>query len=203
LEGELKETNTPASDPGELLRQLTEAEWRDLWKRLLYYTIKNFGYVQQVGGTQVEDLIQSAILGSLSGVRTWLPPKPGVTKQGYLFTSLCSIIRSKASHLVKQRDKLVYLDERDNSDDIPIDQLHLEQRSIASDQNAIYNEFSENLLELVSDDLILTEVVKLLIEMPDIKPRDIAGILGLRIEVVQNAQKRLARRASILREKKK
>ncbi|MGH9426811.1 MAG: hypothetical protein ACRD2L_10990, partial [Terriglobia bacterium] len=69
----------------------------------------------------------------------------------------------------------------------------------ATDRDAIDNEFSERLRDLVAGDDELMKIVELIIEDPPSNPREIAALLGLDIKRVYAAQKRLRRRLVLQR----
>lgn len=195
----------PAPRTQNHLSQMTEAEWNDLYKRIRLYSYKTYGWLQtKVSGLDLETVMQESIEDVYFGVRHWpVVDEHGTEKNISLCAFLCQTIRSKVSHILEEGKRKVSLD--GNPDD-----GRLEFTSIAyllkvrtaqdCEHQAIYNQLASKLLQAVRQDTRLTEITKLLIEIPDLQPRDIAQRMGLSIEEVRNALRRLGRKAWKVRE---
>ena len=197
------------------LNLLTEDDWRHLYNRLRYFAYKKYGWLQKHSSLDIETIIQDAIVDTVLGVRRWPPvDEQGNEKDLDLFIFLCGTVRSKISHVLQADKKKLSIEEmlsvkkaseenRSDSVDVLLYEA-FQQVSSAQDedsnQQAIYNELCNKLRALVLDDELLTQMVDLWADMPDLKPSDIAGILGLPDQEIRTAQKRLGRRVQQLKE---
>jgi hypothetical protein len=185
-----------------VLNRMTEEEWKDLTNRLLYFTYRNYGANLKRLAFPVDELVQDAIGDLLTGARMWPPVDSfGNEKEVSLFVFLCNTIRSKVSHLFQKSKRQTYVGDRSELDLLsPL--LLSEGVERAAEGRVEYGELSKLLIERVSDDAVLTQMVMLWIETPDLRPREVALILGLSMDEFRNAQKRLIRRVKTLREEK-
>lgn len=186
-------------------QDLSDEELRDLYKRLRLFTYKHYGWLRHnlTEGSDLDSLIQDAIADVFTGVR-------GAPPDLSLFTFLCQTIRSKASHLWEKEKKLHYVKEMPEIQSAAtLEQLlsglstensYSSQMSGGSDRQAMYNQLCEQILALVQDDSLLTSIVQLWIETPDLKPQEIADELSVPVRTLQKAQKRLRRKVKALKE---
>jgi DNA-directed RNA polymerase specialized sigma24 family protein len=189
----------------ESLSRMTEAEWKDIYKRVRLFAYKNYGWLQvKISGLDIETVIQDAVEDTLFGLRRWpAVDEDGNDKNVSLCVFLCQTVRSKISHLLEQQKNKVSIDE--NPEDEKLEVLFQSYLSgfrsgQGSEQQAIYNQLSVKLIEAVHPDTLLTQIVKLYIDMPDLKPSDVAERLGIPVKEVLNAQRRLVRKTQKLRE---
>lgn len=185
------------------LARMNEADWKDLYKRLRLFAYMNYGWLQvKVGGLELEEVITEAIEDLYLGTRLWpVVDKQGRDKQVSLCVFLCQTIRSKVSHILEKEKRKIYLDENPEDENPNFyDQLMLAQTIQGTDQEVIYSQLCEKLLEVVRQDSFLTKIVTLLTETPDLKPLDIAKLLNLPVTDIRNALKRLSRKLRSLRE---
>jgi hypothetical protein len=182
----------------ETLCSLSEAEFEELWKRLLLYAQRNYGWLEGRvrGGFDTKELVTNAVEDFLFGVRRNQLNLP-------LYVFLCGVIRSQAYHIGQAEIKRLSLDHSEGS--ILSESARPEiNRLVRPQENcsdrAQYNELSEKVLKLVQGDEILTMIIKLLIKDPELRPREIAEMLSLDIKVVRSAKKRLDRRIQCLKE---
>lgn len=188
------------------LKSLTDEEWRTLWKKLRLFAWRKYGSLR---GLDVDDVIQQAIVDTLSGKRRW--PKPEVS----LFHFLCGVISSKAYHWWKREQRMVSIETLKShtpyAEDAGSDTILLERVIYGSigeyiRYEAIYNRGFYELLvdamcESIREDKELVNIVRLWSEDPRLKPSEIAQQLGLSMNAMRNAQKRLRRKLQALREK--
>ena len=187
------------------VRDLTEDELWDLYTRLRYFTYKRYWWLEDkiVGGTDLDALIQDAILDVITGARSSPSHVP-------LFMLLCQTIRSKASHLWEKEKKRLSAEGRQTTNSPALleyllrtfsgERPYLLRPAEPSDQQTIYNQLCNKILELVRGDNLLTRIVELWFVTPDLKPREIAEALDIPESEVRKAQKRLSRKVKTLKE---
>ena len=173
-------------------QDVLDRDWEEIWKRLRRFAHKYYYWLPaRVRGTDLDDLVQEAISDTICGTRH-LPPDVE------LVTFLCQVIRSKASHLLEKESRVV-----------PIEQIPQIHRLLTAgmpqidyleeaDKQAIYQRMCHKLRESVKDDELVSKIVDKWLEKPDMKPQGIANELGVQIDEMRNAQKRLSRVASKL-----
>jgi DNA-directed RNA polymerase specialized sigma24 family protein len=187
------------------LESLTTEEWEELWKKLRLFTWRRYGSLR---GIDLDDVIQQAIVDALEGRRRW--PKQEVS----LFQFLCGVIRSRISHLLERQRRIVPIEslkpglhaEDEGSDAASLERSINEPIGEYLRYEAIYNRGFYDLLvdtmcESVEGDGELVNIVRLWSKDPRAKPREIAQQLGLSMDAMRNAQKRLRRKLQTLREK--
>jgi predicted XRE-type DNA-binding protein len=179
----------------EYITHMTEDEWRDLYKRLRLFSYKHYGWLHtKIEGLDLESLIQDAIEDTLFGIRQWpVIGEDGEIKNVSLCIFLCQTIRSKVSHIVEHEKNKVHIDALDDhlvrlTSNISLRDMRANE---GSDEMAIYNEIGQQLLERVHEDELLTRIVKLYLDTPDLRPREVAEQLGLPIKEIQKARRRL------------
>jgi DNA-directed RNA polymerase specialized sigma24 family protein len=179
--------------------ELTEKQWTHIHKRLLLFAYKKYGrHHMWNGGIDLNEVVQDAIEDTLLGIRRWPPVNAqGQIKDISLFCFLCNTVRSKVSHILEQQDKRVSLNYESKNDwqELQLTVHRLISPSIdSSDQQASYNELCRLIVNAVCDDRLLTRIARLLINTPDLQPKDIAKRLSISEMEARNAIKRLARR---------
>ncbi|MGA9773525.1 MAG: sigma-70 family RNA polymerase sigma factor [Blastocatellia bacterium] len=181
------------------LYKLTEEDWKDYYNRLTLFAYKKYGHSILNGTIDIEEVIQDVIVDVLLGIRHWPPVNDqGQTRDISFFYFLCQIVRSKVSHMLGQKKRMVSLDSI-LDDEMP-ELLELVIRITtdlmqSSDRQALYNERCWWIFKAAGDDVLLKRIADLLTKEPDLKPKDIAQRLNLSETEVRNAIKRLARRA--------
>jgi RNA polymerase sigma factor (sigma-70 family) len=198
------------------LSSLSEQQWTELYNRLLLFAVKRYGWLKELSGWDVHDVVQQAIIDVLQGDVRPPPrdPQAGNTSQAVdVFPFLCNVIKSNVSDLrkserAKSRTEIHELDldierllqEPDASDK----DLQKVRAAFLSNQNseniALYHELSERVHKAVADDQELTNVIDLLLYMPDSRPREIAEQLGLSIQQIYPILKRLRRLLTTMQE---
>jgi len=203
-----QQQTTRAYSGKEYLSRLTEEEWIDIWKRLRLFTYRNYRWITLRSGLDLDEVILDAIEDVYFGKRHLIPNIS-------IVVFLCAVIRSKISHIWERERKKVSIDrlreeemdsERFSSevfdtifDTLLEGQSSLRFQRVESDQQTVYNELVTRILETIQGDLVLTRIVQLLIETPDLRPKDIAQELSLSQEEVRKARRRLKRRLQKLR----
>lgn len=183
--------------------RMTEAEWKDLYKRARLYAYMNYGWLQtKIGGLVLDDVIIESIEDIYFGARQWpVLDKQGQDKKISLCVFVCQTIRSKVSHVLEKEKRKIYLDENAEGERSEfLAELMRAQTTQGTDQRAIYQQLCERLLDSVREDPFLTRILRRLIETPDLEPRDLAKQMKLPITEIRNALKRLSRRLRSLRE---
>jgi DNA-directed RNA polymerase specialized sigma24 family protein len=183
----------PSSQMPDALGAHTEKDWDDLRMRGLLYAYKYFSYIPYLtrGRMSVEDLVHEALSDMLEGQRR----QPENVDS---FTFLCGAIRSEFDNLYRKEKAATFSEESLPPDYSPfLPSVSLEETQSVFD----YQQLCDKVRELVSDDAELVSIVEVWFEEPDMKPKDIACRLGLSMDDMHNAQKRLRRRAINLREK--
>jgi DNA-directed RNA polymerase specialized sigma24 family protein len=187
----------------ESLADMSQEELLDLWKRLRLFTHKHYGWLtRKIGGLDLDEVITDAIEDTFLGKRRWPPvDAQGQDKQIPLFTFLCQIIRSKISHIIKREKKMRSIDSDEELESLNQNELHTLRAHEQTDEQARYNELSDDLRKAVKPDPILEQIVELLVIKPDMKPNDIAENLKITDGILHNAQKRLTRKVKDLKAK--
>jgi RNA polymerase sigma factor (sigma-70 family) len=186
-----------SSEIKEVFLHFSKEKWEELWKRLRYFTYSHYrGLPSRVGGgIDLDDLIQDAIVDAITGKRKW---PPGVKP----VTFLCQVIRSKVSHMLeKENFRLKSLEETSSHTLTAYTESSFLTQPEDLQEQISYKELCNKILELVSEDNLLGRIVKLWISDPNLKPSEIAYMLGISIEEMRNAQKRLSRKLGKLRER--
>ncbi len=183
-----------SSEIKEVFNLFTRKDWKDLWKRLRYFTYSHYAWLPAKisGGLDLDDLIQDAIVDAVTGKRQW----PTDVK---LVTFLCQVIRSKVSHMLeKESNRQKFVEEISD----PASRSHPQHVLKPEDahQQLCYNELCNKLRELVQGDKTLEHIIELRILDPELKPSEIACMLERPIEDIRIAQKRLSRKLWKLRE---
>jgi DNA-directed RNA polymerase specialized sigma24 family protein len=179
-----------------ILDEMTQTEWENLWKKLRFYTYKNFGYKVK-GRFNLDEVIQEAIEDTYFGNRR-LPPDINLT------AFLCETVRSKISHILEKERNKISIEEikgaqqqtslatlRENALEYP----QLIYRHDEGYQRVMYEELCSQIRRSVQSDSCLIRLVELLFVVPDLKPREIAIQMNQPIKTVLNLLRRLNRRA--------
>lgn len=173
----------------------TAKDFEDLWKRLRNHTHFHYWWLpSRIGdGVDLDDLAAQAICDTLSNKRE---KPPGVN----LVTFLINVIKSKVSHLLEKEARL---QARGNlSEHLAPAGAHGETQGLpppGDDQPQNDDALLVKIRELVGDDGLLMGIVELWYHTPDLKPKQIAETLGIPMQEMRNAQKRLRRRLEDLR----
>lgn len=171
-----------------------QEDWEALWQRLRRFTHKYYHWLPaKVRGIDLDDLVQGAIADVIAGGR-YRPPDVE------LVTFLCQVVRSKASHILEKERRVVSIEEVSPTHlRIPCGSPYTDDLEDARRQ-AAYQQLCNKLRELVNDDELVSKIVETWLSRPELKPREMAKELGISIEKLRNAQRRLSSRASTLRE---
>ncbi|HJQ68305.1 MAG TPA: sigma-70 family RNA polymerase sigma factor [Blastocatellia bacterium] len=175
------------------LKDITEEEWYVIYQKLRLFTHKRYWYLRGKAGLELDDVVQQAIVDTLQGKRTWPPADENLT----IFAFLRGVIRSNISNELTRagNNVLVWPSEHGS---VSEDHQPRTQQAQLPDQQAISKELLEKLHQTIGEDERLVEVLKKL--LLGFTPKQIADELGVDITEVRNAQKRLKKRISKLRE---
>lgn len=175
-----------SSDPTTL-----EAQWPTLSPRLLLYAGRLHRQVLErfPHAPDPYDLVHDAVTDLLTGNRV----RPAEVD---LFVFLCGVIRSKASNFLDRQQRLDGSARfgRFVADDAPA------ARRVETPGPDGSGHLRDQIRALVADDPFLVRLTELLFDDPDLKPGDLATLLGCTATDVYAARKRLDRRVASLRD---
>jgi RNA polymerase sigma factor (sigma-70 family) len=190
------------------LASISEDEWITTWKKLRLFAHTRYRWVEHKSGVDVEDVIQKAIVDTIEGRRRWPHEKTS------LFFFLAQVVRSEISHRLARERKTISLDSFSKAADnesldseSTADSIEILLRETSgltdnrvedAESRAISNELNKKLFDALARDEELVQILKLLVE--GLRPIEIAETLGLSVEQIRAAQKRLRRRLLALRE---
>ncbi|HEV7890144.1 MAG TPA: hypothetical protein VGP08_05875 [Pyrinomonadaceae bacterium] len=175
------------------LDALTETGWRSLWKRLRFFTYKNFARKVR-GRVNLDEVILEAIEDTYIGRRR-LPDDVDLT------AFLCETIRSKVSHILRKEKGRVSVEELESLEKVGalasnlhkvVGGGHAEGEAY---ERVAYRELCERLLKAARQDRYLVQLAELLFATPDLKPRELAAQMNQPVKNVFNLLRRLGRRA--------
>ena len=200
------------AERSELLSSMAEEELVDLYNRLRLFTYKRYYWLRDRPNLDLEGIIQEAIIDTLQGNRRWPPAGKDTVevKQISLFVFLCNVIRSKVSHACEREKRQVSLESIQENTSLPEpqpedstdrvheallhesanDYLNLVSREDPHRQ-LLRKEVTAKMLDLVSHDATLTQILRLWLEEPDLRPRQIVERTGLPVKQVYRTLKRL------------
>ncbi|HJQ23179.1 MAG TPA: hypothetical protein VKA60_04640 [Blastocatellia bacterium] len=177
-----------------------EKELALLYDRVRLHVLRRYKWIPV---DILEDIIQQTFLDVLTSRRRINPEIP-------LFIGLCRIVGSKLSHFWESATRQISIEELYDDETVSLIELVLHefsqanpgliQPAVQTDRLVFYNELCSFILQLVEDDELLTAIVKEWIELPDLKPQDIARKLGLEMSKMHQAQKRLRNKIKFVKE---
>ena len=180
------------------LYKLTEEDWIEIYNRLRLFVRQKYGHMRMLKGRiDFDEVIQDAITDTLRGIRRWPPVDAhGGIKNISFFCFLCHTVRSKVSHILEQQKKAVRLDGiSDELQELGIRMNNVIASSLQrSDQQAQYNEVCRFVINASYNHKTQTDIAKLLVDTPDLRPKDIAELLNLSEPEVRNHIKCLSRK---------
>lgn len=200
----------------QLLETISEEQWVEMWHKLRLHIKIRYQWLLERLNLKPEDLANQAILDTLQGKRRWPPNNQTgmINEDVSLFAFLCGVVRSNASHLWNREKSNRSFEEVNLTNGhrsvMPQSlEMILNARSdyypalvkIGNIEQWIINkEKTERLCGLVAGDKELVGIITELRKDPTLKPSELAENLGLSIEKVRAAQKRLRRKVQELRE---
>lgn len=189
---------------------MTPEEWTTFNKQLLLYADSKCRQYRGKLNREPDELVHEALFAVLSGSRLWPPvdKESGMERNVPLVAFLCKVIGSSlCPNICDQEDRIISLDEGAPSPShesaphkIYINHPRLVSPAASPYDQVLYSELTGKLHQAVGEDPIATEIIELWIEVPDLKPKEIADILNLPIEQIRSAQKRLRRMCRKLKE---
>lgn len=187
-EDEKHTSELPCSD---VLRRLDEAEWDEMYPRLVSYAKFKLQGVTWLGGhppggVEPRDLAQEAIASLYTGRRTW-----DVAIHHDLEVVLKAIVRSEVSHLSGKADNQT---RQALSDGPGVDGWGHDAPSMcpSPEQILVENELIKTIEDLLEDDEDAGMVFLYIQE--GIKPKEIAEELGKPVAEIYSISKRIRRR---------
>jgi DNA-directed RNA polymerase specialized sigma24 family protein len=199
------------------LASVSDEEWEELWRKLRLHTWRRHGWLCEKFGWDLDAIAHQAILDTLEGIRRW-PPTDGETGRPRddvsLLSFLCQIVRSIISHRYDKEKGRLSLEssDLDSGPGPSVNQSHerlLQDISFrypqlvrpdTTERDVMYRLLAEEMCEVVAGDAEVLEIVKVWCADPTLKPSEIAVHLGLSMEQMRAAQKRLRRLLKKLRE---
>jgi DNA-directed RNA polymerase specialized sigma24 family protein len=190
-----------------------ERKWIDHRNKLSLYA---FRYDSQISEVDRDELVADTMSGVFWGIRIW--PEDVWPTDAEVEKFLRAVYRSKVSHWWEKelaivpervpsgedgearkphRIKLVEHIEDVNESTLKKGRLFVEQDT---QQQIERKQFFKMACEMLDDDQLLIAIFELWINDPGIKPQEIAEMLGVTIDEVNNALKRLRRILSKLKE---
>jgi DNA-directed RNA polymerase specialized sigma24 family protein len=200
--------NWPKGVPSESggLESISENQWAHILQKLRLHAWRRYRSLSDKLGLDLDDVVHQALVDTLEGKRHW--PKERVS----LFYFLCEVVRSIINHRLTQKKRIIPLESMesrgsvDDSDVASIEAMvggsigeYLRYESIYN--RLVYDRLIEQMYELVKGDRVLINIVRLWSTEPSLKPSELAEALGLSIDEIRNAQKRLRRKLNVLRGK--
>ncbi len=181
----------------DVFEKLAAQDWKSIYPALVTYALMKIKKLKwrstdnkPPSGLEPEDIAKDAIASLYEGRRNWDPSRrPDILKH------LKSIVDSNINHLVYSSEHLrrVYVQAKnDNDEDQLLENLQIETLTPFDEISA--KNLIENLRKDVEGDEML-ETILLCIEEGIDKPSDIAELFNLKVEDVNNGQKRLRRMA--------
>jgi hypothetical protein len=207
-------STAPPKDP---LDSITQEQWIEMWLKLRLHARKRYFWLSQRLGEDLDEIVHQAILDTMNRERQW-PPIDARTgemrKDVNLFSFLCEVVRSKASHLWKREKQRLSIDTSNPAQDTEefnqefVDHLLNESakkyphlvRLDDTQSNLIYNDVSDKMLDIVAGDPVVYSIVKRWCEEPDLKPKELAARLEILMPKFCAARKRLRRLLKEFRE---
>jgi hypothetical protein len=158
-----------------------DANWSDLYPRLLLYAVGRLGgLLWSRARPQYQDFVQRAIEKALSGERSY-------DRRKTFFQNLCQIISSDISHEVQSYENKHTVPE----DDTVVNLVDYKQNP---EDTTHYGELVRDFLYyLGSRDDLAKEIADLMINSDITKSTELALTLGLSVQQIENAKKRLRR----------
>lgn len=191
----------------EALARLDDQAWDGITTRLLKfasYRTKRLTWYGKTGGampnaTQIQDLVQEAIMDTLSGERAWNP-----NTDPDLENFLRSTLNSKINHFVNSLDHKVFTDSAlssapgeavENGGDAPKATFLGNQPTpeVAVSESLDADAFLTGLLEYLADDAEAQQVVECIMDGVT-KPKDCAERMGKSDKAMYNITKRFRRK---------
>lgn len=171
----------------ELLSRLSEQQWKEIISRVMIFILSKSYYKPH----EAEDLVQEAIL------KIWSYERP--IPQSFIGDvcdinsimrgvgiHLCSVVRSLRSHL---RDKMCRTEYRDSIEDEEI------FSTAEGQEDEVYVREMVDYIYRVAPDEQAKQIVQIIGERPDLKPREVASEMNISVTKFQNAKKRIYRSA--------
>ena len=161
------------------LERLRQAKWSQIMPRILLWSHQlHRKYLSNIrAAPEARELAQDAVADLITGKRS-LPEDVPIT------TVLYGILRSKVSNFLNTQRP----DALPESYDLA-DMSEIPDRSLLEDE----------VRKLVADDEVLLRMIDYLLDDPLIKPRDLAVLMNVPVREINNAQKRLRRKLSLLK----
>ena len=182
----------------DIFEKLCNQDWKSIYPALVAYALFKIKKLkwrsadnQPPSGLKPEDIANDAIVSVYEGQRNWNPEK-----QPDLLKHLKSIVDSQINHLVHSSGHIrrVYkLTQSENMDGPPVIE-DLQVANITPLEEVIAKDLLSQLQKDIKGDNIL-ETILLCFEDGYYTPSDIAELFNLKIEDVNNGQKRLRRLA--------
>jgi hypothetical protein len=188
------------------LPELSEDQWTEIVERLTHYaacriirhTWRGLRLAQGgsvPGGVDPSDLAADAITGVIEGKRAW-----NQTEYPVFLDFLRSVVDSRLSHLVggveNRTTRRTPATADDGETDLDMAAPDPDPAVVCLDKDAL-ERFRDALVEAIGTDSLLRGLLSCL-ESDMTKPEDIATVLDVTVKEVNNAKKRLQRKATAI-----
>lgn len=184
----------------------TDEQWIEFYQKLRLFTFKKYAGLNLSLGVDLEDIVNEAVADVLDGKRIWNRSVWGPSATAYtpeqqlsasFFGFLCGVVQSKISHLRERSGRQESLDAIEPHFSSMVNRYDrggssLTRSSLEDQIN--FNEVTEKMEELVSEDEASVRIIGALREVPDLSPQEIAKETGLSIGDIYNALKRIRRK---------
>lgn len=185
------------------LASMTEEDWNIVWRQLRVFVRAKYFWFYLRTGYSLDGIAHEAVIAVLNGSRRYPPidKETGLERSDVsLLAFLCETIRSHVSHLCERHRRIPPPSRLDDlSNPLQVQNASEPGKSVSSKHVKVegdvgYELFIAELLALVKGDSLLSQMVRMWSEDPNLKPGEMADALGLEMKVLRNAQKRLRRR---------
>lgn len=192
----------PTSGPSVVI---TDEEWERVWHQLRVYVRRKYRRFYRATGRDLDGYVSKALIAVMSGRRRYPPvdPETGLEKDIPLLPFLCKTIDTlilDELYILRRLDQL--------EDTLPLQIVADPRKSyllrqVKAEDNLSFATLVAAIRDLVQDDPLLDRMVQLWAMEPELRPREMAKILGLQMSQMRAAQKRLRRRLERLREERR
>ena len=172
----------------------TDTDWSALYRRLIAFALAGLRRRNLPATiTEAEDVVQQALLHAYSpDHKSWSPDEGSLAD--FLGSTINGILQNRRRHSSSREEKLPDLERGNHLDSEQVGRSREDAVHAILDASALVGQ----LLDRLSDDPAAVDVVLTISEGIE-KPQEVADKLGVRVEDVYNARKRINRHVTMLR----
>jgi len=185
------------------LEAITDEQWILVWLQLRVWIRHNYYWFYLRTHRDLDGIVSQAIIDTMSGKRRYPPidKKTGLErKEVELFDFLSWTVRSLISAQLAAANKLSQLDDTLQVPELADSRKSYLLKQVNVENTVSYKDLIVAMRELVKDDPTLDQMVQIWAVEPELKPREMAKVLGLTMNQMRAAQRRLRRRLARLKE---